>query len=383
MRLKVLSCFSVLALCVVLAACNRTEESTPFKLTPNLPAVSYDYSIASAGGIAIEPGMFGFGLNPANPQITNDGAALGRVLFYDPQLSLNNRISCASCHKQELAFSDGKAASQGFGGKTTPRNAMAIVNPGFNRNLFWDSRSQSVLDLVAKPIQNHIEMGMDDLTHLASKLAKIDYYPPLFQKAFGQSQISEQSITNALSQFVSSMLTMDSKFDRISHLDVETFTELEKTGKDLFFSNRTNCSKCHAGQNFAAPDFPGGAYGDNTFGGGSGGNNLKGGANNGLDLTYKDGGMGNGRFRIPSLRNIALTAPYMHDGRFNTLEEVIEHYNSGIQSNGNLDKNLLNADGSPLRPNLNLLEKRALVAFLNTLTDESFITNPKYSDPFK
>jgi cytochrome c peroxidase len=232
-------------------------------------------------------------------------------------------------------------------------------------------------------------MGMEDLDHLAGKLEKISYYKPLFEKAFGNPAITKENINNALSQFVSSIKTFNSRFDQQQAMNFVGFTSKELMGKDLFLSNRTNCSRCHAGVNFSAPDFPGGEYG----GGGSiiGFDDhfnpkfadLKGGANNGLEATYSDPGMGNGRFRIPSLRNIALTGPYMHDGRFKTLEAVVDHYNSGIQSSPNLDNNLKNPDGTPLRPNLNVIEKQALVAFLHTLTDESLLSDPKYSDPFK
>jgi len=298
-------------------------------------------------------------------------------------LSLNNGVACASCHKQELAFSDGVASSAGFAGKKTPRNSMAILNAGFNRNLFWDSRESSVRSLATRPIQNHIEMGIEEMRRLETKLAKVNYYPELFQAAFGTSAITEDRIADALSQFVCAISTTNSRFDQEAKTNFAGFTTLEKMGQDLFFSPRTNCNRCHATPNFAAPDFVGGEYGstDDSFGGN--GEDLKGGANNGLDVSSADHGIGNDKFRIPSLRNIALTAPYMHDGRFSTLEQTIEHYNSGVQSNVNLDKNLRNANGTLLRPNLNALEKKAMIAFLNTLTDVTMLTDPKYSNPFQ
>ena len=397
MKFKIFLSTCVLVGLIWLAACKPTDETGKIGTQPNLPAQMYDYTLQMpanfgtviSGPATIDPGFnendfsFGFGFNPRNPQITNAGATLGRVLFYDPQLSLNNAIACASCHKQELAFSDGLASSPGFAGKKTPRNSMAILNAGFNQNLFWDSRESSVKGLVTRPIQNHIEMGMEEMRRLETKLAKVDYYGALFQDAFGTSIITEDRISDALAQFVCSITTANSKFDHEQPNNFAGFTTLENMGKDLFFSARTNCSRCHAAPNFAAPDFVGGEYGSTggTFGGN--GEDLKGGANNGLDVSYSDHGIGNDKFRIPSLRNIALTAPYMHDGRFNSLEEVVEHYNSGIQNNINLDKNLRNADGSPLRPNLNALEKKAMIAFLHTLTDETVLTEPKYSNPFK
>jgi cytochrome c peroxidase len=383
MRLKTIILSLFLAAFAGFLSCSKTETTVvPIGLKPVLPDQTYNYNaiVNTFPGINIDPGFgFSFTFNTVNPTITNDGATLGRVLFYDPQLSASSLIACASCHKQELGFSDGKAFSTGFEGATTPRSSMAIVNPGFNRNLFWDSRSASVLDLVARPIQNHIEMGMEDLTRLEKKLGRVDYYPDLFRKAFGDASITKERIEVALSQFVSSIVTLNSRFDDQQKVGFTGFTDLEQLGKNLFESTRTNCSTCHAGVNFSAPDFPGGPYGSSF----SNGNDLKGGANNGLDAHYSDNGMGNGRFRIPSLRNIALTAPYMHDGRFKTLEEVVEHYNSGIADNSNLDKNLRNPDGTLLRPNLNGLEKQALVAFMNTLTDKTMISDPKYSNPFK
>ncbi|HMQ49613.1 MAG TPA: cytochrome c peroxidase [Saprospiraceae bacterium] len=305
--------------------------------------------------------------------ITDAGATLGRVLFYDPQLSLNNAVACGSCHRQKAAFADGQIASEGFGGKFTPRNSMAIVNVALNNNLFWDSRIASLRLMVTQPVQNHLEMGMESMDVLATKLARVDYYPELFQAAFGTREVTGDRIANALTQFLSAMVTANSRFDQAQQNDFASFNELERMGKDLFFGGRAKCSSCHSGANFSAPDSPFGEYGAPT---------VKGTANIGLDLVYADNGKGEGQFKIPSLRNIALTAPYMHDGRFNTLEEVVEHYNSGIQAHRNLDEKLIGADGNPMRLGLNDMEKQALVAFLRTLTDEDFIRDQRFSDPF-
>jgi cytochrome c peroxidase len=387
MKGRILLVSTVLLSLFWLAACQVDSSSSLSSLRPKLPDTAYDYSLKMPPefGPAFFQDSFiiidfigGIRINQANPPITNEGATLGRVLFYDPQLSINNRISCGSCHKQNLAFSDDVVGSEGFGGKITPRNSMAIVNAVLNHNLFWDSRSGNVLDLVTKPIQNHIEMGMENMEILEQKLGKVDYYPDLFQKAFGSPAVTKDAIANALAQFVCAITTVNSRFDQQKKVDFAGMTTLEKMGKELFFSSRTNCARCHAEPNFAAPDFPGGEYG----GGFNSSEDLKGTANNGLDLVFRDQGLGNGKFRIPSLRNIALTAPYMHDGRFKTLEEVVDFYSHGVQAHAHLDKNLRNADGSPLRPQLNALEKEAMLAFLNTLTDPSMLADPKYSDPF-
>lgn len=410
--MKKLPQLSLLALSgglLLFVACSELSDGAEPMGAPNLPGVPYAYSTIqfppdfhfipnfSNGGAVINfddlvlidefgnvdlgeaifvnvdsnNGSSGNSFEMSN--ITDAGATLGRVLFYDPQLSLNNAVACGSCHRQKAAFADGQTASEGFGGKFTPRNSMAIVNVALNNNLFWDSRIASLRQMVTQPVQNHLEMGMESMDVLASKLSKVDYYPDLFLAAFGSREITEDRIANALTQFLSAMVTANSRFDRAQQNDFATFNELERMGKDLFFGTRANCSSCHSGANFSAPDSPVGEYGSPT---------AKGTANIGLDLVYADNGKGEGQFKIPSLRNIALTAPYMHDGRFNTLEEVVEHYNSGIQAHRNLDEKFIGSDGNPLRLGLNEMEKQALVAFLKTLTDEDFIRDQRFSDPF-
>jgi cytochrome c peroxidase len=225
-------------------------------------------------------------------------------------------------------------------------------------------------------------MGMD-LNILVAKLNTLDYYPELFNQAFGSEAINTQRISRALSQFVRSMISFNSKFDEgmanlqpgqnIGNTPFSNFTGLENLGKVLFFSPQTNCATCHGTTNFTAP----------------------GARNNGLDLVYEDNGLGlvtgnpqdNGLFKVNSLRNVAATAPYMHDGRFATLAEVIEHYNSGVQPHPNLSPTL--RVGPPQGPNvmprqLNLtqMQKEALVAFLETLSDEVMAEDEKFSDPF-
>lgn len=314
-------------------------------------------------------------LGPPNPVINNHGATLGRVLFYDTRLSINNSISCASCHKQEIAFTDNAQFSKGFGGKLTPRNSMAILNAGLNHNLFWDSRVQSVTQLALEPVRNHIEMGMESMDVLEKKLANTSFYPELFAKAYPTPGVTSARIADAMAQFVCSIISTNSKFDQGVSSNFSNFTELEKMGRALFFSAKAKCSECHAGSNFAAPDNPhsNDPYGSPEIGGT---------AVIGLELSAVDKGKKNGSFRIPSLRNIALTAPYMHDGRFASLDQVIEHYNSGIQAHPELDPKFIDKDGKPLKMNLNAIEKKALVAFLKTLTDETITKDPRYSNPF-
>jgi cytochrome c peroxidase len=216
---------------------------------------------------------------------------------------------------------------------------------------------------------------------LTKKLSQTSYYPDLFQQAYGTHIITPDYIAEALTNFITSMGSVDSKFDTESSNNFAGFTALEHQGMDLFMG-KAKCGGCHSGGNFAAADFPGGEYGSDFFGGGSG-NDPKGAVNIGLDVSPNDNGLSDGKFRIPSLRNIGLTAPYMHDGRFKTLEEVVEHYNSKVAASPHLDVKLTDANGNPQRLNLNTLEKKALIAFMNTLTDHKFVTDPKFSNPFK
>lgn len=379
MKKAILFGTALVGFAMLASQCKLEDTVQTGAAAPTLPAETYDYTHFSmpqgnGGGVIIDfPGGNGTGFNSANPQITDHGATLGRVLFYDTKLSINNAVSCASCHKQELAFADEAAGSKGFGGAVTPRNSMAIVNAGLNNNLFWDSRSSSVADLVSKPIQNHIEMGMESMDQLSKKLRQVNYYGDLFEKAYGSRDVTEERISSALAQFVQSMVSSNSKWDQGFTTNHTNFTQMEKLGKDIFFS-KGKCSTCHAGANFAAPDGDFGDYGGPT---------IRGTANIGLDVNYKDNGKGEGQFRIPSLRNIQLTAPYMHDGRFTTLAQVVEHYNSGVQPHANLDPKLMGDNGQTQRLNLTSIEKDALIAFLGTLTDNSLTTDAKFDTPFK
>lgn len=380
--MKKLISFSFLLGVFTLCIFSCVDKEPNFILSPEvleLPATEFDYE-----NIQLPNNIFGgftdiidtrnlerfgnFGHINDNPNITNEGATLGRVLFYDKHLSLNNSVSCASCHDQSRAFADPVALSEGFEGRKTTRNSMAIINPGLNNSLFWDSRASSVRSMSLEPVKNHIEMGMESMSVLKNKLAQLDYYPALFEKAYRNGQITEENISDAISQFLVSMVSFNSKFDSGIDNDFSNFTESERLGMQLFNSN---CSGCHSNESFGAADSFGGDYQQSS-----------GTANIGLDINYKDQGRGNGKFKIPALRNIALTGPYMHDGRFNTLEEVVEHYNSGVQNHPNLDSKLKSGNG-PRKFNLNANEKQALVAFLETLTDENYITEVKYSNPFK
>lgn len=306
--------------------------------------------------------------------VSNHGATLGRVLFHDTRLSVNNTVDCASCHQQQAAFSDTRAFSLGFEGEESLRNSIALGNVRFyyhDRGFFWDERAQSVEEQVRQTVANHIEMGMD-FEALPAKLKQEEFYPVLFKKAYGDEDITSDRIANALAQYVRSVLSYEAPFDKaatatggqtwnIINNDMATFSAVENRGRALYVEN---CSSCHGNIVF---------LGKST-------------ANNGLDMEYADQGVGaltgstsqNGVFKVPHLRNIGLTAPYMHDGRFANLDEVIEHYSTGIQNHQNLDSDLpVGGFG------FTNTEKEDLKAFLGTLTDTEFTQKEMYSTPFK
>lgn len=340
---------------------------------------------------------------------TNARIALGRVLFYDTQLSFNNTVSCGSCHKQNLAFSDNTNFSPGFKGVVSLRNSKPIQNilPQ-GQPLFWDGRADSLGQLVTMPIRDHIEMGFEKVENMPTKLNRISYYPELFADAFGSSDITVQRITIAMRDFISMMQSRNSRFeDGRSNVggpnpdpiggggfginiwdptDVPTLSREENDGMRLFIG-KARCANCHSGRDLEGWDN----------------------ANTGLDLVYTDQGIGKitpgmeGVFRIPALRNIEITGPYMHDGRFKTLEEVIDFYDHGVQPHENLDWRMREFSGGispfadafvepnqedlsqfgPARLNLTAYEKGALVAFLKTLTDKQFTSDQRLSNPFR
>jgi cytochrome c peroxidase len=377
---------------MIFSACKKSQSvATSRSETPILPFTPFEYLVVEEEGQLMD--ITNLIHDESNTMVSNESVTLGRVLFYDTKLSINNTISCGSCHKQALGFADNTAASIGFSDRVTPRNSMAIQNVVHNNNMFWDSRAQSPMELSMMPVFNHLEMGMETDQMLESKLAATTYYPELFEKAFGNKQITKDKIALAMTHFVNCLFSKHSKFDEgmigpfgmkgnIADVSPSNFTPLELEGKKLFFSEAFKCSECHAGFNFAAPDFAGGSYGGSGFGGNDNDpSNPRGTANIGLDFVYKDNGRGNGKFKIPSLRNIVLTGPYMHDGRFKTLNDVLNHYSHGIKNHPSLDdKFKVNGVAKPL--NMSEGEKMALISFLNTLTDPNLTTNPKFSDPF-
>lgn len=301
---------------------------------------------------------------PEDNPLTVEGIYLGRKLFYDKRLSDDGTKSCASCHLQSSAFADPEPFSQGITGERGTRNAMQVINMGWTPSLFWDGRASSLEAQAFGPVVNPVELNTT-WPEVEERIADDRLYPVLFHMAFGEAGVDSVKISKAISQFERTLLSFNSRFDRYFYGDGAGFTESEANGYDIFFSERGDCIHCHAGPLLT----------DNEF------------RNNGLDAMPLDEGrkaftgLGSdlGKFKVPTLRNIEYTAPYMHDSRFETLEEVVEHYNSGVHSDSpNLDPEMHNAS---LGLNLTESEKQDLVNFLKTFSDPGFLVNPDFADP--
>ena len=330
--------------------------------------------------------------NTSGNSITDIGATLGRVLFYDEQLSVDNSISCASCHQQAHAFGDPAQGSRGVNGFTA-RQSMRLVNARFSEEIafFWDKRANTLEDQTTMPIQDHIEMGFSgqngnpDMFGLCEKLTGLSYYPDLFRRVYGDPEITEERIQLALAQFIRSIQSFDSKFDvgraqqNRNNRPFDNFTDEENLGKNLFMSriefdgdtgNRIGgglgCDRCHR-----APEF----------------DIDPGSRNNGvISSEANPGEVDVSITRSPSLRDMFdrngdLNTPMMHTGDFITIDQVIDHYNDiSDTGNNNLDRRLSQGDGVKL--NMTDEERTALTAFLKTLTGSTLYEDPKWSDPF-
>ncbi|MFQ5529283.1 MAG: cytochrome-c peroxidase, partial [Gemmatimonadota bacterium] len=331
------------------------------------------------------PFVFGrFQTPPENP-LTQEAVELGRRLFYDPRLSGDNTVSCSTCHMQHLAFTDGKPTAVGISGEPLAFNSMSLANLMWGPpRFFWNGRARALEEQALIPIQHPDEMGQD-LDDLVGELADDSTYRRLFEAAYGR--ISPSNIAAALATFQRTLVSANSRYDQFLRGEV-SLTEQEELGRKLFMAHPdakasrrgANCIDCHS--QFLTSGF-------NT--------RFDGFINNGLDteaelppgleeVTGKP--EHRGLFKVPTLRNIALTSPYMHDGRFATLEEVMDHYNEGIQVSSTLSPLILEASNLDIVSDehvsleLSAEETAAVIAFLHTLTDEEFVTDEQFSNPF-
>lgn len=311
---------------------------------------------------------------PEDNPMTEEGVLLGRMLFYEKRLSGDNTISCGSCHSPAAAFSDPNQFSSGVNGTLGNRNSMALINLGWQTSFFWDGRSHTLEEQILEPVPNPVEMHQA-WPKAISKLRQDVDYRNQFYKAFGVTDFDSTHVAKAIAQFLRTMISGSSKFDVIYKYENsipfsgndaaiwQSVTNEELAGYDLFKSlNGADCFHCHNGPLMQVQKF----------------------SNNGLDAVFSDLGRGavtgsasdNGKFKVPTLRNIELSAPYMHDGRFATLDDVIEHYSTGIHQSPTIDPLIEFASQGGVQ--LDAEQRALLLAFLKTLTDEDFVTNPDF-----
>ena len=313
---------------------------------------------------------------PADNPLTKQGVHLGKMLFYEKMLSKDLSQACADCHRQADGFSDSTRLSIGVEGLPGKRQAMPIFNLAWHSNaFFWDGRAPLLRDQALKPIQDPLEMN-ETLENVIAKLNASKTYTDQFIRAFGSDEITPEKIALALEQFMLSIVSYNSRYDKYLALEVN-FTPSEERGRQLFFSefnpsnpdiSGPNCVVCHSGDTYENDQY----------------------MNNGMDTDAEFIDLGReevtgnpedrAKFKVPTLRNIAVTAPYMHDGRFETLEQVLDHYNEGIKESSTVDLNILNTASTGLF--LTEQDKVDLVNFLNALTDEIFLASEEYENPF-
>lgn len=323
---------------------------------------------------------------PADNPLTVEGVALGRFLFYEERLSGNNGMSCASCHMQARGFTDGKAVSKGIDSIAGTRSAMPLINLGYGNFFFWDGRASSLEEQALEPVVNPVEMH-DTWPNVMGKLQADPVYPTLFKRAFGTDQVDSMLVAKALAQFMRTMISGNSPFDKFRRgeglisIDAQMGFNLFQIeggspGQIIPVAGSTpvigqggaDCFHCHTAD--------AGLFTDEQF------------HNNGLDTVFPDPGRAGvtndpwdlGKFKAPTLRNIMATAPYMHDGRFATIDEVLDHYNSGGHHSSTVDPFMKFTD-----PDMDLgltpLKRQQIKVFLQSLTDEEFLNNPAFQDP--
>lgn len=348
---------------IILALFSCRKEKVGFKPTP--------YSL-------IKPTHFPNMVIPDDNPLTKEGVELGRFLFYEKRLSGDNTMSCATCHMPQNGFSDANQFSVGIDGIAGTRQSMALVNLGWENFFFWDGRASSLEEQILEPVPNPIEMHQS-WKDAVSKLNADVKYRNRFFRAFNEEGIDSIKVTKAIAQFLRTLVSGESKYDVMYKYEnsmtlnsneqsvLGTIDPEEWAGYDLFKSlNGADCFHCHNGPLMQVKKFSNNGLMPNSI-------NDLGRAH--VTKNPED----NYKFKVPTLRNIALTAPYMHDGRFTTLDEVIEHYSSGIHMNPTIDP--LIEFGSQGGVQLDVQEKYLLKKFLLTLTDNNFINNPNFKDP--
>lgn len=307
----------------------------------------------------------------SNPDICRNEARMfiGRLLFYDTALSINDKVSCASCHSQKLSFTDGIGLSTaGVTGVPLKRHSPALLNlQSVNKGLFWDGGAKNLRSLVFAPITNKDEMGLS--LGLLVKKVEDRGYKKLFEKAFSDAEVSIANIALSMESFLLTMVSSNSKYDRVIRGE-EKFSEQEKKGYAIF---QKNCSSCHPEPDFSDHSFYNVGLDEKIIKDIEKEPDLMNLGRERISFSEKD----RGKFKTPTLRNIALTAPYMHDGRFRTLVEVIEHFSSGVKKSPWTDKELLNPANR-----LNEEQKKELISFLETLTDREITEDRRLSSPF-
>lgn len=342
--------FSLFISLLILASCSKSNDSyTPVAAPLDIPEL-FDANL-------IPP------IIPIDNPQTQEGIELGQRLFFDRILSSDGSQSCASCHNPQLAFTDESPTSRGVLGENGHRNSMPIFNLAWNySNRFaWDGKELGLEEQALEPVSNPIEMN-SNWDDVIDRLQAHPDYPRLFAEAFPNEDLTPELVTKAIAQFERTLISANSKFDRYL-LGEASLTTSERNGLDVFMDEaRGDCFHCHGN-----PNNP--LWTDNEF------------HNNGLDASFTDLGLGavtgdpndNGKFRSPSLRNLIYTAPYMHDGRFETLEEVIDFYSEGLQASPTIDPLMKQIDQGGVQ--LSAEDKADLIAFLQSLSDPSFITN--------
>ncbi|MBL7952221.1 MAG: cytochrome-c peroxidase [Flavobacteriales bacterium] len=344
---------------VALAACRKDPaliddvgtNSGPTPLTLDIPAWAED-------------GVHFLNLPFDNP-LTAEGVALGRKLFYEKALSDNSSMACASCHRQEHAFSDPRRFSIGTDGSMGRRNSMPVQNLAWDHGFFWDTRASSLEEQAYGPVRDHAEMR-NTWPVVEERLRAHPEYPALFEKAFGSTHIDSVRVVQAIAQFERTLLSFNSPYDRFVHNgDMNALTEQQQRGMALFFGD-AHCNDCHFGPRFND-------HGVQNIGLGHLNGDL------GLmEVTGNEADMG--RFKNIGLRNVAVSGPYMHDGRHATLEEVLQFYADEVVLNTpNLDEHMFGWTLGMV--DLDEQDQADLVAFLHALTDEEFLTNPAFGDP--